>query len=129
MMIWQKIFFLFQRDCSDPQNSWNDKNQNCTLRFDKKTVSVEFCQPSNPSGGQTHGWILLKKTFYYKNQRIIKELGRMTCEKTMEKRSSSFIMQSISMEVQRSNVACITATVDSPKLLNELFKLFHTKDD
>ena len=25
----------------------------------------------------------------------------------------------------RSNVACITATVDSPKLLDELFELFH----
>ena len=33
------------------------------------------------------------------------------------------------MEVQRSNVACITATVDSPKLLNELFELFHTNED
>ena len=61
--------------------------------------------------------------------KFIKELGRMTCEKTMEKRSTSFIMQSISMEVQRSNVACIIATVDSPKLLNELFELFHTKED
>ena len=40
--------------------------------------------------------------------KFIKDLGRMTCEKTMEKRSTSFIMQSISMEVQRSNVACIT---------------------
>ena len=30
------------------------------------------------------------------------------------------------MGVQRSNVACITATVDSHKLLNELFELFHT---
>ena len=46
--------------------------------------------------------------------KFIKELGRMTCEKTMEKRPSSFIMQSITMEVLRSNVACITATVDSP---------------
>ena len=36
--------------------------------------------------------------------KFIKELGRMTCETTMEKRSSSFIM-----EVQRINVACITA--------------------
>ena len=61
--------------------------------------------------------------------KFIKDLGRMTCEKTKEKRSTSFIMQSISMEVQRSNVACITATVDSPKLLNELFELFHTNED
>ena len=61
--------------------------------------------------------------------KFIKELGRMTCEKTMEKRSSSFIMQSISMEVQRHDVACITATVNSPKILNELFELFHTNED
>ena len=59
----------------------------------------------------------------------MKELGRMTSGKTMEKRISSFIMHSISMEVQRSNVVFITATVDSPKLLNELFELFHTNED
>ena len=55
----------------------------------------------------------------------------MTCEKTMEKRSTSFIIRAsvFSMEVQTSNVACITATVDSPKLLNELFELFHTNED
>ena len=29
--------------------------------------------------------------------KFIKELGRMTCEKTVEKRSTSFIMQSISI--------------------------------
>ena len=34
-------------------------------------------------------------------------------------------MQSISMEVQRRNLVCITATVDSPKL----FELFHTNED
>ena len=63
------------------------------------------------------------------SHKFIKELGKMTCEKPMEKRSSSFIMQSISMEVQRSNVACITATVDSSNLPNELFELFHTNED
>ena len=31
----------------------------------KKTASVEFCQPLNQSGGQTHGWILLKINLYY----------------------------------------------------------------
>ena len=61
--------------------------------------------------------------------KFIKELGRVTCEKTMEKMSSSFMMQSIGREVQWSNVACFTATVDIPKLLNELFELFHTNED
>ena len=60
-----KSLVLFYRDCPDPQNSQNDKNQNCTLRFDKKPASAEFCQPLNQSGGQMHGWILLKINLYY----------------------------------------------------------------
>ena len=60
---------------------------------------------------------------------FIKELGRKISEKTHEKRSTSYIMQNISMEIQRSNSASITATVESPKLLNELFELFETNED
>ena len=47
--------------------------------------------------------------------KFIKELGIMTCEKTMEKRPSPFIMQSISKEAQ--SLLAFTTTVDSPKLL------------
>ena len=62
--------------------------------------------------------------------KFIKELGRVIASKTQEKRSTSFILQNISMEIQRSNSASITATVESPKLLNELFELFGTiKED
>ena len=61
--------------------------------------------------------------------KFIKELGRKISEKTHEKRSTSYIMQNISMEIQRSNSASITATVESPKLLNELFELFETNED
>ena len=53
----------------------------------------------------------------------------MIFDETMEIRSSSFIMQSISLEAQRRNLAYITANVYSPKLLNELFELFHTNED
>ena len=89
-----------------------DKYKSMTNEFYMVPICVETLGVWGPAG--------------YK---FIKELGRMTCEKTMEKRSTSFLMQSISMEVQRSNVACITATVDSPKLLNELFELFHTNEE
>ena len=61
--------------------------------------------------------------------KFIKELGRKISEKTHEKRSTSYIMQNISMEIQRSNSASITATVENPKLLNELFELFETNED
>ena len=50
-------------------------------------------------------------------------------DKTMERRSTSFLRQSISMEIQRGNCASILGTVESPKLLEELFDLFDTKSD
>ena len=47
----------------------------------------------------------------------------------MERRSTSFLRQFISMEIQRGNFACILGTVESPKLLEELSELFDTKSD
>ena len=61
------------------------------------------------------------------NQSFVNSLERAS--KKSSKKQKKFIMQSISMEVQRHNVACITATVNSPKILNELFELFHTNED
>ena len=48
---------------------------------------------------------------------------------TKDKRSSSFLFQAISMEVQRGNCASVLGTVESPKLLQELFNLLDTKPD
>ena len=39
----------------------------------------------------------------------------------MERKSTSFLRQSISMEIQRGNCASILGTVERPKLLEELF--------
>jgi hypothetical protein len=47
----------------------------------------------------------------------------------MEKRSTSFLRQYISMEIQRGNCASILGTEESPKLLEELFDLFDTMSD
>ena len=41
----------------------------------------------------------------------------------------SFLFQAISMEVQRGNCASVLGTVESPKLLQELFNLLDTKPD
>ena len=60
--------------------------------------------------------------------KFIKELGRLTSEKTKEKRSTSFIMQNISMEIKRGNYESILSTIASPELLDELFELFKAKD-
>ena len=72
----------------------------------------------------------LKVGFIYilNSYKFIKELGRLTSEKTKEKRSTSFIMQNISMEIQRGNCASVLCTIASPKLLNELFELFKAND-
>ena len=46
-----------------------------------------------------------------------------------ERRSTSFLRQVISMEMQQGNCASILGTVESPRLLEELFELFDTKSD
>merc|ERR1712051_277756 len=64
-----------------------------------------------------------------KGYKFIKEVGKLISDETMERRSTSFLRQSISMEIQRGNCASILGTVESPTLLNELFELFDTKSD
>ena len=53
--------------------------------------------------------------------KFINKLGRLTSEKTKEKRYTS-------MEIQRGNCASVLCSIASPKLLNELFELFKAKD-
>ena len=59
----------------------------------------------------------------------IKNVGRLIKERTKDKRSSSFLFQAISKEVQRGNCATVLGTVESPKLLQELFNVLDTKPD
>ena len=47
--------------------------------------------------------------------KFIKELGRLTSERTKEKRSTSFLMQNISMEIQRGNCASVLCIHSQPK--------------
>ena len=64
-----------------------------------------------------------------KGYKFIKEVRKLISDKTMERRSISFLRQSISMEIQRGNCASILGTVESPRLWEELFDLFDTKSD
>jgi len=68
-----------------------------------------------------------------KGYKFIKEIGKLISDKTKERRSTSFLRQSISMEIQRGNCGSILGTVESPKLLEELFEFltlsFDTKSD
>ena len=64
-----------------------------------------------------------------KGHKFIKNVSRLIKEITKDKRSSSFLFQTISMDVQRGNCASVLGTVESPKLLQELFNLLHTMPD
>ena len=43
--------------------------------------------------------------------KFMKELGKLTSEKNKEKRSKSFIMENISMEIQHGNCASVLGTI------------------
>ena len=58
-----------------------------------------------------------------KGYKFIKKVGKLISDTTMERRSTSFLRQSISMEIQTGNCASILGTVESPRLLEELFDL------
>ena len=58
-----------------------------------------------------------------KGSKFIKEVGKLISDKTMERRSTSFLRQSISMEIQRGNCASILGTVDLKGNLKTIFEL------
>ena len=55
--------------------------------------------------------------------KFIKEIGKRIQDNTGDKRSTSFLFQSISMAVQRGNVASIRGSIPNTKTLTELFYL------
>ena len=55
--------------------------------------------------------------------KFITEVGQRIAENTGEKRSCSYLFQSISMAVQRGNVASIRGSLPNDKLLSEIFYL------
>ena len=43
--------------------------------------------------------------------KLIKEVGKKNCDQTGEKRSTSYLFQSISIAIQRGNAASVMGTV------------------
>jgi hypothetical protein len=56
--------------------------------------------------------------------RIFALASKLIADKTKQRRSTSFLRQSILMEVQRGNCVSILGTVESSKLLEELRIIF-----
>ena len=55
--------------------------------------------------------------------KFIEEIGSRIADSTGEKRSKSFLFQSIGIAIQRGNAASIAGTVPSSKQLDELYYL------
>ena len=54
---------------------------------------------------------------------FVKEIGQRITDCTGDKRSTSFLFQSISMAIQRGNITSIRGTVPNTRTLDELFYL------
>ena len=54
--------------------------------------------------------------------KLIKEIGSRIREVTGKKRSTFFLMQNISMAIQRGNAQCIIGTVPVSEGLDEVFE-------
>ena len=55
--------------------------------------------------------------------KLIKEVGRKICDLTGEKRSTSYLLQSISIAIQRGNAASVMGTVYNDRNLEEIYNL------
>ena len=55
--------------------------------------------------------------------KLIKEVGKTNCDLTGEKRSTSYLLQSISIAIQRGNTASVMGTVYNDRKLEEIYNL------
>ena len=71
-----------------------------------------------PVGVETYG------AFGPQGLKLLKSIGKNICEVTGEKRSTHFLLQSISMSIQRANAACVLGTAPASTGLEGLFEFF-----
>ena len=55
--------------------------------------------------------------------KLIKEVGKKNCDLTGEKRSTSYLLQSISIAIQHGNAASVMGTVYNDRKLEEIYNL------
>ena len=62
--------------------------------------------------------------------KLKKEIGRKISDATGEKRSTFFLLQNISMAIQRGNASCVIRTVPVSEGLEEVFEFVeHTSEN
>ena len=95
----------------------------------KSALQAEKKKESHYADLATSGYIVMpvaNKTlgpWAPKGMKFVKEIGSRIADTTGEKRSTSFLFQSISIAVQRGNAASIAGTVPSSRQLDELYYL------
>ena len=55
--------------------------------------------------------------------KLIKEVGKKNCDLTGEKRSTSYLLQSISIAIHRGNAVSVIGTVYNNRKLKEIYNL------
>ena len=61
--------------------------------------------------------------------KLVKEIGKLIQDVTYEKRSTFYLLQNISMAIQRGNAACIVGRVPASEGLDKVFDLVdHSAD-
>ena len=55
--------------------------------------------------------------------KLIKVVGKKICDLTGEKKSTSYLLQSVSIEIQRGNAASVMGTVYNDRRLEEIYNL------
>ena len=74
-----------------------------------------------PVGAETYG------AFGPQGLKLIKQIGTKIREVTGEKQSTFFLLQSLSMTIQRGNAACVMGCPPTSVSLDELFD-FHVQE-
>ena len=98
--------------------------QACSAAAERKDKKVEKYKNLSdnyhfvPVGMKTYG------AYGPQGLKVLKKIGKKIGEVTGEKRSTYFLLQSISMAVQRANAACVLGTVPASTGLEGLFEFF-----
>ena len=82
------------------------KYQKLLQNYEVIPICVEILGPWGPNG-----------------LKLIQEMGKKIQDSTNEARSTSFLIQSISMAVQRGNSASVMGTVENQRSLEEIYYL------
>lgn len=82
-------------------------------KYAKVTDIYKFC----PFGVETLG------PFGEEALDLVKDLGSRLHVATREPRSKSFLVQRISLAIQRGNAACVLATIEHTSKFNEIYLL------